>query len=191
MSAATTNESVNIVVLGAPGVGKSAIITQFLHHKFLEQSGFTIELKQQTVVVGEANRRVALDIVDTPGGYCFQERRRMAIREGDAFILVFSLEDEFSFETVAMIRDDILRIKKKKKVPILLVGNKADIDDDKKITTCKGAKLFAKKEWKTKYVEASAMDHDSVKAVFDKILNLSKVRCFSVVWGKLKDHFVH
>ncbi|XP_046333789.2 ras-related protein Rap-2a-like [Haliotis rufescens] len=176
MSATNTIQSLNIVVLGAPGVGKSCIISQFLHHKFLESSGFTIELEQQSTVLADKKRQISLDIVDTPGGYCFQERRRMAIAAGDAFILVFSLDKECSFETVAMLRDEIVRIKKTTKVPILLVGNKSDIDDEKRITSCKGAKLFAKKEWKTKYVEACAMDHNSVTEVFRKVLKLAKVK---------------
>ncbi|XP_048247976.1 ras-related protein RSR1-like [Haliotis rufescens] len=129
MAAAHSNQTFKIVVLGAPGVGKSTIISQFLHRKFLELHWFTIELEQQTTLIGKEGRQVSLEIVDTPGGYCFGARRRIAIESGDAFILVFSLEDDCSFETVAMIREDILRIKRKNKVPILLVGNKTDIED--------------------------------------------------------------
>ncbi|XP_071109185.1 ras-related protein Rap-2a-like [Haliotis cracherodii] len=176
MAAALSNQTFKIVVLGAPGVGKSTIISQFLHRKFLELHWFTIELEQQTTLIGKEGRQVSLEIVDTPGGYCFGARRRFAIESGDAFILVFSLEDECSFETVAMIREDILRIKKKNKVPILLVGNKTDIEDDKRITGQTGAELFAKKEWKTKYVEACGKDHSSVTRVFQKLLKLAKIK---------------
>ncbi|XP_071109184.1 ras-related protein Rap-2a-like [Haliotis cracherodii] len=198
MTAAHSNQTFKIVVLGAPGVGKSTIISQFLHRKFLELHWFTIELEQQTTLIGKEGRQVSLEIVDTPGGYCFGARRRFAIESGDAFILVFSLEDECSFETVAMIREDILRIKRKNKVPILLtvamiredilrikrknkvpillVGNKTDIEDDKRITGKTGAELFAKKEWKTKYVEACGKDHSSVTRVFQKLLKLAKIK---------------
>ncbi|XP_071109182.1 ras-related protein Rap-2a-like [Haliotis cracherodii] len=176
MAAAHSNQTFKIVVLGAPGVGKSTIISQFLHRKFLELHWFTIELEQQTTLIGKEGRQVSLEIVDTPGGYCFGARRRFAIESGDAFILVFSLEDECSFETVAMIREDILRIKRKNKVPILLVGNKTDIEDDKRITGQIGAELFAKKEWKTKYVEACGKDHSSVTRAFQKLLKLAKIK---------------
>ncbi|XP_046328778.2 ras-related protein Rap-2a-like [Haliotis rufescens] len=176
MAAAHSNQTFKIVVLGAPGVGKSTIISQFLHRKFIELHWFTIELEQQTTLIGKEGRQVSLEIVDTPGGYCFGARRRFAIESGDAFILVFSLEDECSFETTAMIREDILRIKRKKKVPILLVGNKTDIEDNKRITGQTGAERFAKKEWNTKYVEACGKDHSSVTRVFQKLLKLAKIK---------------
>ncbi|XP_067658296.1 ras-related protein Rap-2a-like [Haliotis asinina] len=170
------NPTFRVIVLGAVGVGKSAIISQFLHNKFLELKSFTIELEHQTTLIGEEGRQMSLEIVDTPGGYCFGARRRIAIESGDAFILAFSLDDEASFETVAMIRDDIIRIKRNKKCPILLVGNKNDCEVYNRITRKAGAERFAKKEWNTKYTECCAKDHNSVRGVFHALLKLAKVK---------------
>ncbi|XP_067658304.1 ras-related protein Rap-2a-like [Haliotis asinina] len=171
MATESTNETFKVVVLGAAGVGKSAIISQFLSLHW-----FTIELESQTTLIGEEGRQMSLEIVDIPGGYCFGARRRMAIESGDAFILVFSLDNECSFETVAMIRDDILRTKRNKKCPILLVGNKNDIEADKRITGKTGAERFARQEWKTKYMEVCAKDNNSVKRMFQKLLKLAKFK---------------
>lgn len=64
--------------------------------------------------------------------------RELAIRKSDAFILVFSVDNEDSLEELKLIREEILRIKDadgshngKCKIPMVVVANKIDTDDDK------------------------------------------------------------
>jgi GTPase SAR1 family protein len=65
--------------------------------------------------------------------------RQLAIKSGDAFILVFSVDDSESFEEVRRLRDMILEIKNSDNdVPsiapaIVVVGNKNDLDDKRVI----------------------------------------------------------
>ncbi len=65
--------------------------------------------------------------------------RQLAIKSGDAFILVFSVDDSESFEEVRRLRDMILEIKNSDNdIPsiapaIVVVGNKNDLDDKRVI----------------------------------------------------------
>ena len=54
--------------------------------------------------------------------------REQYMRSGEGFLLVFSLADRRSFEDAARFHKEILRVKDRDEFPVMLVGNKADLD---------------------------------------------------------------
>merc|ERR1712159_890627 len=123
-----------IVVLGAGGVGKSALTIQLVTGNFLQEYDPTIEDSYRTTVKinykGE-ERNALLDILDTAGQEEFQSMQDTWMREGKGFLLVYSIIDESSFEEVRSLREKIMRAKDADKVPIVLVGNKCDLNDNR------------------------------------------------------------
>jgi len=65
--------------------------------------------------------------MDTAGSYQFPAMKRLTIERGDAFILVYSLDDESTIEEVLRLRREIIDIKGTTEVPMLIVGNKTDL----------------------------------------------------------------
>jgi GTPase KRas len=51
------------------------------------------------------------------------------MRTGEGFLLVYSIDSRDSFEEISTFRDQIIRVKDNHdSVPIMLVGNKCDLD---------------------------------------------------------------
>jgi small GTP-binding protein len=128
-----TNEY-RIVVVGAGGVGKSALTVRFIQGNFVEKYDPTIEdsYRKQVEVDGSA---CMLDIMDTAGQEEYSALRDQYMKTGQGFILVYSITSTTSFEAASKLRTQILRIKEDNQdVPIMLVANKTDLEEERAVS---------------------------------------------------------
>eukprot|EP01126_Amoeba_proteus_P010202 TRINITY_DN13962_c0_g2_i15.p1 TRINITY_DN13962_c0_g2~~TRINITY_DN13962_c0_g2_i15.p1 ORF type:complete len:192 (-),score=27.86 TRINITY_DN13962_c0_g2_i15:679-1254(-) len=79
-----------VVVMGSGGVGKSALSVQYTRRVFLKKYDPTIEETYMKQVDVDGNA-IMLEIMDTAGTEQFTAMRDLYIKEGDGFLLVFSL----------------------------------------------------------------------------------------------------
>lgn len=123
-----------IVVLGAGGIGKSALTLQYVQHNFFEHHDPTIEdaYQQRTVIDSEP---CLLDILDTAGQVEFTAMREQYMRCGEGFIVCFSITDRHSFLECEEYRNLILKVRAQDNVPIILVANKVDLDQGTSVAT--------------------------------------------------------
>ncbi|KAL2731961.1 GTP-binding protein Rit2-like isoform X1 [Vespula squamosa] len=129
-----------IVVLGDGGVGKSAVTLQFVSHSFLECHDPTIEdsYQQQAVIDGEA---ALLDILDTAGQVEFTAMRDQYMRCGEGFMICYSVTDRHSFQEALEYRKSISRVRPNEHIPLVLVGNKFDLQHQREVSTEEGKAL--------------------------------------------------
>ena len=62
--------------------------------------------------------------------------RDQYMRCGEGFLICYSLTDRRSFEEVAGYKKLITKVRAADSIPIVLVGNKVDLDD-RKVSCCK------------------------------------------------------
>ena len=86
--------------------------------------------QKQCVIDGTVAK---LDILDTAGQEEFSAMREQYMRSGEGFLLVFSLADRRSFEDAARFHKEILRVKDRDEFPVMLTGNKADLDSKRMV----------------------------------------------------------
>ena len=55
------------------------------------------------------------------------------MRSGQGFLCVYSITNRGSFEEISSFREQILRVKDADKVPMVLVGNKSDLDSERQV----------------------------------------------------------
>jgi len=132
-----------IVVLGSGGVGKSALTVQFVQGIFVEKYDPTIEDSYRKPVEVD-NENYMLEILDTAGTEQFTAMRDLYMKNGQGFSLVYSIIAESTFNDLPDLRDQILRVKDTDSIPMVLVGNKCDLKDQRKITTEQGENLAKK-----------------------------------------------
>ncbi|KAB7505188.1 Dexamethasone-induced Ras-related protein 1 [Armadillidium nasatum] len=96
-----------VVLLGGARVGKTAIISQFLYDKELQSYKPTVEElhRGEFEIEGET---LILDLLDTSGTHQFPAMRELAIKQSDAVVLVYAINDTESWEMLKMLKDEIV-----------------------------------------------------------------------------------
>lgn len=75
-----------------------------------------------------------LDILDTAGQEEFSAMREQYMRSGEGFLLVFSVTDHSSFDEMFKFHRQILRVKDRDEFPMLMVGNKSDMEAQRTVS---------------------------------------------------------
>jgi GTPase KRas protein len=98
----------------------------------------------------------------------FQEEyaamRDMYMRSGQGFVLVYDVTNKSSFHEVPIFRNQILSAKDLDTVPLVIVGNKCDIEDGREVSTAEGMALA--KSLGADFFEGSAKFRKNVDEAF-------------------------
>ncbi|XP_036384624.1 ras-related protein R-Ras2-like [Megalops cyprinoides] len=160
-------ERFKLVVVGGGGVGKSALTIQFIQSYFVSDYDPTIEDSYTKICVVDG-RQTRLDILDTAGQEEFGAMREQYMRSGEGFLLVFALNDRGSYNEIHKFHTQILRVKDRDDFPMVLVGNKADLDPQRLVSR-EEAETFAR-ENRIKYMESSAKNRYNVDEAFFEVV---------------------
>ena len=155
-----------LIVLGAGGVGKSCLTVQYISSQYIDSYDPTIE-DSYNKIINIDNRIVELEILDTAGIEQFTAMRELYIKNGDGFLLVYSVNDQNSFKELIKLREQILKIKgSNENCLMVLVGNKADLNYmERKVSIQDGIDLS--ESWGgIPFYETSALLRNNVDEVF-------------------------
>nr|XP_035162511.1 ras-related protein Rap-2a-like [Callithrix jacchus] len=156
-----------VVVLGSGGVGKSTLTVQFVTGTFIEKYDPTVEDFYHKEIEVDSSPSV-LEILDTAGTEQFASMRDLYIKNGQGFILIYSLVNQQSFQDIKPMRDQIVRVKRYEKVPVILVGNKVDLESEREVSSNEGRALA--EEWGCPFMETSAKSKIVVDQLFAEIV---------------------
>lgn len=137
---------------------------------FIDKYDPTIEDSYQKIIElneGQDSKRYQLDILDTAGTDQFAAMRDLYMRDGDVFILVYSITSTLSFEEIKQMHDQLERVNPIGAANALLVGNKCDLDGDRVIPTSQGEALAIL--WNIPFMETSAKSGSNVDEAFTTI----------------------
>ena len=134
-----------------------------------------------------------LEVLDTAGQEEYTALRDQWIRDGEGFVLVYSISSRSSFTRIQRFHNQIQRVKESSAsspsypgspisstaptapVPIMLVGNKSDRVTEREVSTQEGHALA--RELGCEFVEASAKNCINVeKAFYDVVRQLRRQR---------------
>ncbi|KAJ5503060.1 hypothetical protein N7463_005934 [Penicillium fimorum] len=186
-----------LVVLGDGGVGKTALTIQLCLNHFVETYDPTIEDSYRKQVVID-QQSCMLEVLDTAGQEEYTALRDQWIRDGEGFVLVYSITSRASFSRITKFYNQIKMVKESSSsgspsgpsylnspmstssgpampVPVMLVGNKSDKAVERAVSAQEGQALA--KELGCEFVEASAKNCINVeKAFYDVVRMLRQQR---------------
>ena len=152
-------------MLGDSGVGKSSFLCQFTDHRFIPQP-LTIGVDYGSVVQNIDDCETKFMVWDTAGQENFRSIIRSYFRGVMGALVVYDITAPVSFDSVEMWVDSV-RHQNHPDTPITLVGNKTDLDTERKITTEQGQQLADRLQ--LTFVETNAKNHTEVTRVFNNL----------------------
>lgn len=170
-----------VVVFGFEATGKSSLVGMFVNKMFRKYSPEDEFYEQEVVVDGV---ETLVEILDSAGGERkFLSMHDLYIKNGEGFVIVYSISAMESFkDCIERKMEQIFRVKGKRDVPLVLVGNKCDLEDSRQVSRSQGesmARLYG-----CSFYETSAKTGENVDGVFMDIARQilkkkSKLVCIS------------
>jgi Ras family protein len=156
-----------ILVLGAPGVGKSAMIMRFKDDIFLDYYDPTIQTSYKKILPFN-NESIELELIDIDGQTEYTIFSYSKFSFGvHGYILSYSIENRQSFELLKIIHSKLIALVGRD-VPKILVANKCDLSNRREISLEEGKSLS--KTINCPYIEVSAKSSDNINKMFHLML---------------------
>jgi len=157
---------VKVVLLGDTNVGKSSIALKFVENVFHEQGEPTTGSSFSIQTVQLKDRTVKFEIWDTAGQEKYRSLAQLYYQGAQAALIIYDITDKDSFANVKYWVSE-LRGAKSGPVVIAIVGNKLDLESQRKVPKVE-AETFAN-SCDCIYEEISARTGDNIKDVFTAI----------------------
>ncbi|TXT62059.1 MAG: Small GTP-binding domain protein [Promethearchaeota archaeon] len=161
-----------LVIFGDAGCGKTTLTHRFLTNVFKPDSTMTIGVDFNVKSVATLGRKVKLQIWDFGGEERFRFLLPTYVRGASGGLFMYDITN---FSTLAHIDDWLVVIRKEIKpenrFPILVVGGKADLEDQREVSSEEGIKI-AKSRGLNGFIETSSKTGDNVEKTFEAITQL-------------------
>ena len=160
---------INLIALGNSTVGKTCYLLRVTENKFnptLPTIGYSEIIKRIELNDG---KKVKVKYYDTSGQERYQSIAPNFIKKADGIILMYDITNRESFNTISKWRKDILD-NKKKDFPVILVGNKSDLEDIRQVQREEGENLA--NQFNFKFYEVSNKEGTNVEESSRELINL-------------------
>ncbi len=160
------------IIIGESGVGKTNLVHRFAKGEFNSQYAITLGMDYLTKNIKVNDKIFKLELWDTAGSEKFRSVSKGYYKNSACAIIVYDITDEKSFKSVKSWIEDC-KSNSHKKIQIILVGNKRDLENQRIIEENMGKELA--KENGIKFYETSALTGENVENLFvDECKILSK-----------------
>ena len=144
MNSENVNEDIiNIMTLGISSVGKTSFIFRFTENTFQNLFISTIGIDYKVKIIEIENIKYKLIFYDTAGQEKFKSVAPNLIKKAHGIIIMYDITNKSSFDSIP---DIIKNIKEEKgnDFPMILIGNKIDLEQDREIKKEQGKDLASK-----------------------------------------------
>uniref|UniRef100_A0A6B2LKV2 Uncharacterized protein n=1 Tax=Arcella intermedia TaxID=1963864 RepID=A0A6B2LKV2_9EUKA len=123
--------------------------------------------------------------MDTAGQEEYKALKDSYMARGEGFLLIYSITSRQSLDVIRSVwREQILRAQDKDSVPMVLCGNKCDLETERQVSKEEGESLA--KSWNIPFFETSALSKQNAEESFHSLVR--EIRTFKTKNNDKKDH---
>ena len=166
--------TISIGTLGDSHVGKSALTDIYLGKDFSEEYistiGINANVKEDKIIIKGEEKTIKVKIWDTAGQEKYKSIATSYIKNCNGIFLIYSINDRKSFENIEIWLNEVEEKKRYNyNVPLVLIGNKIDLENERVVSKEEGEKLAQK--YDIKFFECSAKSNINVSEAFQYLID--------------------
>lgn len=156
----------NVVVVGARGVSKSALVLHFITSKFVNEYDPTVEDSYRRAITVDGIPAV-VDVLDTTGQEEYSAMREQYMKTGEGFVLLYSISSRESFAEIFKFHEQISNVRKTRDYPRIIVANHCERDFNQ-VSELEGKAMA--EELQCPSLKASSTTGVNVDSVFETLV---------------------
>ena len=138
-----SDDTLCIMTLGISSVGKTSFIFRFTENKYQNSYFATVGIDYKIKDIEIKNIKYKLIFYDTLGQEKFKSIAPNLIKKANGIIIMYDITNKSSFDSLPEIIQNI-KEERGNDFPMVLVGNKADLEEDREIKKEQGEDLAFK-----------------------------------------------
>ena len=163
-----------VVLVGDSFVGKTNIMSKYLKNEFHEDSKATVGVEFGSKQFNVEGHSIKAQIWDTAGQERYKAITSAYYKGAKGAFVVYDITRKGSFESVDKWVSD-LTAAADKKLTILVIGNKCDLEDQRQVTKEQGEEKAKNSE--VAFMETSALSGENLDKAFEKMINEVYKKC--------------
>ena len=157
-----------VVLVGDSFVGKTNIMSKYLKNEFHEDSKATVGVEFGSSQFNIEGHSIKAQVWDTAGQERYKAITSAYYKGAKGAFVVYDITRKGSFESVERWVNDLIS-SGDKKITILLIGNKCDLEEQRQITKEQGEEKAAKLD--LAFLETSAFSGQNLDKAFEMMVN--------------------
>lgn len=157
-----------VCMLGAFAVGKTSLVSQFVHSMFSEKYHSTIGVKVDKKTIDVDDQAVNLVLWDLAGEDEIQKVSTSYLRGASGYLLVIDRTRRATADTAADLVERFTEAVGP--VPFVAVFNKSDLTDEQEIDDEAMAQITTERQWES--IAGSAKTGEGVEEAFDRLARM-------------------
>eukprot|EP00918_Siedleckia_nematoides_P101749 GHVU01222331.1.p1 GENE.GHVU01222331.1~~GHVU01222331.1.p1 ORF type:complete len:208 (+),score=19.84 GHVU01222331.1:98-721(+) len=158
---------VKALIVGDSGVGKTALLGQFTKNSFPTSHLPTIGIDFKVKTLNMGDTKAKLQVWDTAGQERFRSITTNYYRSAHGVIIVYDVSNQSTYDSldywISQVREHA------DKVPIVLVGNKCDLQKERVVKQSTAEKKA--EDLHLPFIETSALEEYNINEAFRAIVN--------------------
>jgi small GTP-binding protein len=157
-----------ISLLGEGNVGKTSLVYRFIENRFSRdfKSTLGVNLLKKKVTL-DNGKMVSSQIWDLGGQAAYKKLRKLYLEGSQGALVVFDVTEQSSFDKLDEWISSLVEIRGKD-VPMILIGNKIDLEANRVISKSQ-AEAYAK-QYNVKLIFTSAATGEAVESAFINLI---------------------
>ena len=163
-----------VVLVGDSFVGKTNIMSKYLKNEFHEDSKATVGVEfgsKQFTIEGHS---IKAQIWDTAGQERYKAITSAYYKGAKGAFIVYDITRKNSFESIDKWINDVTAVADKK-ITIVLIGNKSDLEDQRQVTKEQGEDKANKLQ--VAFLETSAFSGENLEKAFQMMIKEVYQKC--------------